>query len=580
MYMQELEHTLHTLWSQLYPGMDRQLLNDFIADLNASQKRCDSAALEPGWYQSAVVYAVYVDHYNKGFHGLEAKLDELQGLGINCLWLLPILESPMHDGGFDIRDYYHIRAKLVRNTKSSSSPDPNAVFVRFLEAAHKKNIRIIFDVALNHTSDQHEWFNQAVKFPGSPYRDYYMWSQHDRDYPQARIIFKGLVSSNWEASPTGYYFHRFYAFQPDLNYRNPAVLIAMSQVLVFWLEQGVDGFRADAIPYLWKEKGTNCENLPQTFLIVQFFRAVMDLIRPNSLLLAEACQKPQEIVRYLAAGQGCNAVYHFPLMPMLFKAIASGSSAPIKTVLNSAVSPPIPDNCQWFTFLRCHDELSLEEVYVNEADRDYLHRHYCLYPHWDFREGEGVSARLSELMKGDARKILLAYCLVVSLPGTPVIYYGDEFALPNNESFFQQQVLCSHKKDSRNLVRGPLDWDWIEQELSRPKSLSYQVLTGLKQMLNLRREMEVFARGELKWISLQSPSGNLLDQLIAFSRQKSNRKLLVICNLSDQAVQIRWPIAGYTGAKEVLGGHLRTESQTALLPAFGYFWLTINPETS
>ncbi|MDD5695997.1 MAG: alpha-amylase family glycosyl hydrolase, partial [Bacteroidales bacterium] len=427
-------------WEELYPGQPEDQLTDFFMELKRVKERITLPPHPSGWYKDVIVYSLYVDLFNRDFSGLESKLDYLTQLGVNCLWLLPILESPMRDAGFDISDYRSIRADLLGLPATASREEKETVFVRFLRRAHEKNIRVIFDIALNHTSNEHPWFKESRKSIDNKYRNYYIWNKNDHKYSDARIIFKGLCTSNWEKDGEEYFFHRFFEFQPDLNYRNPSVLLEMAGHLLYWLEKGVDGFRADAIPYIWKEEGTSCENLPQTHTLIRFLRTALDYVRPDTLLLAEACQKPHLVVEYFGKGDECNAGYHFPLMPQLYKAVAMQSSQPVQHTLSPEITPEIPDNAQWFTFLRCHDELSLELVYVTEEDRRYIHEHYCKKPEWDFRLGQGISARLSELMDRDPDKIGMIFSIMLTLPGTPVIYYGDEFGKTNDELYYQEMI--------------------------------------------------------------------------------------------------------------------------------------------
>jgi len=374
---------LYSYWKQLYPELSREKLDNFLSSLKQNEK----VNQVDDWYKDAIVYALYVNLYNTDFNGLADKLDYIQDLGVNCLWLLPILESPMRDAGFDISKYDRIRPDLLGLTKDSSRDNQEAVFGSFLKEAHSRGIRVIFDVAINHSSDEHPWFLESKKEEKNEFSDYYIWRDEPKEYLDARLLFKGIEDSNWEKSGNRYYFHRFFSFQPDLNYRNPDVLLSMTRNMLYWQSVGVDGFRADAIPYLWKEDDTDCENLDNTHVIVKFFRAMLDYVHPGTLLLAEACQKPKEVVKYLGDNDECHAAYHFPLMPMIFKSIAQGNSQPIKHTLSSAVTPEIGEENQWFTFLRVHDELSLELVYVSEEDRKYIHENYCHNPAWDFRVG-------------------------------------------------------------------------------------------------------------------------------------------------------------------------------------------------
>jgi len=345
-------NSIKQLWSQLYGNAHNDKMNEFMSYLNDFKSSRVIAQQEPEWYKDAIVYSLYADLFNKDFNGLTEKLDYIQHLGANCLWLLPILDSPMRDAGFDIRQYTKVRDELLGLPADASEKDKKEVFGNFLNEAHKRGLRVIFDIAMNHTSDQHPWFVESRKGADNPYRDFYIWNKDTNRYTETRLLFKGMENSNWEKDGDCYFFHRFFSFQPDLNYRNPKVLTEMSKNLLYWLGEGVDGFRADAIPYLWKEEGTDCENLPLTHTIVKFFRAVLDYVRPNTLLLAEACQKPLEVVKYFGEDDECHAGYHFPLMPQMFKAIAMQSNEPIRKTLSKEVTPAIPDSAQWFTFLR------------------------------------------------------------------------------------------------------------------------------------------------------------------------------------------------------------------------------------
>ena len=444
----QLSETLTNLWESLYPQKNTKLLQSFLKEIETTKQEIQFPSHNPEWYKDAVVYSLYVDLFNTDFDGLKEKLNYLQNLGVNCLWLLPILDSPMKDAGFDIRDYQQIRTELLGLPETSTKEEQRKIFRNFLQEAHERGIKVIFDIAINHTSVEHAWFKESRKSEDNPYRDYYIWSKNTNLYKDARIIFYGLCESNWQKDGNWYFFHRFFEFQPDLNFKNPQVLIEMTRNFLFWMKEGVDGFRADAIPYLWKEDGTTCENLPQTHTVVKFFRTVLDYIRPNTLLLAEACQKPKEVVKYFGNGDECNAGYHFPLMPQIFKAIAAQNSEPITKTLSPDVTPNIPETAQWFTFLRCHDELSLELVYVSEEDRKYIHNNYCLKPEWDFRLGQGISARLSELMQRNPQKIALAYSIMLTLPGTPIIYYGDEFGKVNDENYYKEMIKHTGKDET------------------------------------------------------------------------------------------------------------------------------------
>ncbi len=554
---------LFDIWGNLYPGISSRILENFLltVEVNRTAKGAENDQID--WYKDAVVYSLYADLFNTDFAGLTLKLDYLHNLGINCIWLLPVLDSPMRDAGFDISDYYSIRAELA----GGEGADKHAVFSQFLAEAHNRGIRVIFDIAMNHTSDDHHWFREARKSKDNPYRNYYIWSSDNTQFAKARIIFKGIEKSNWEPCDGEYYFHRFFNFQPDLNYKNPLVLLAMSRALLFWQNTGVDGFRADAIPYIWKVEGTECENLPQTHLVVKFFRAILDYIKPGSLLLAEACQQPAKVVEYMGDGDECHAAYHFPLMPRIFKSIAMQSGKPIEETLSKAFTPELPESGQWFTFLRCHDELSLELVYVTEEERKYIHQQYCLKPEWNFRLGEGISARLSELMQRDERRILLAYSIILTLPGTPVIYYGDEFGKFNDEAYYNDMIHLTGKDDTRFLVRGKIDWDQLAQNLQDPENFSSRIYQKLKLMLHVRNQHKTFGRGSIEFVTMPEIENG---KVLAFIRSFGSEKWLIIHNMTDQALPLSLPSFAEKNVSAFDSTH------PSQIEAFGFSWLKIS----
>lgn len=560
---------LYRLWREIFPDQSTEKLDRFLEEIQPALP--DDPAGSPGdWYKDAVVYALYVDLFNEDFNGLAEKLDYLQGLGVDCLWLLPILDSPMRDAGFDIRHYDRIRPDLLGLTADAGKDQQEAVFGHFLDEAHSRGIRVVFDIAINHCSEEHPWFVEARKSEDNPFRDYFIWSKDTSHYGEARLLFKGIEESNWEPAGNGwYYFHRFFSFQPDLNYRNPDVLLAMSANLLYWQGMGVDGFRADAIPYLWKEAGTNCENLDTTHAVVKFFRAILDYVRPGSLLLAEACQKPHQVVKYMGQGDECHAAYHFPLMPMMFKAIAGESSQPVKDTLSPSVTPEIPESSQWFSFLRVHDELSLERVYVSEEDRKFIHDHYCHNPAWDFRVGEGISARLSELMERDAGKIGLAYSMMLTLTGTPVVYYGDEFGKLNDEAYYAEQIKLTGKDDTRFLVRGRVDWDFVEQELKKEQGFHASVFKMISAMLNARQAMKVFGRGVTEFLKVQ-------DAVLAYTRKMDEEEVLVVNNLSSSRQVIEHPFPDRNMVILHAEGFLADDaSQVLKFEPHGFAWFAL-----
>jgi len=541
-----------------------------MGELNAFNQQNKIQPLEPEWYKDVTVYSIYVDLFNTDFQGLVNKLDYLQELGVSCLWLLPILDSPGRDAGFDIKDYRKIRPDLLSHKKQDK------VFDGFLQKAHDKGIKVIFDIAINHSSEEHPWFQESRKSKDNPYRNYYIWNKDDKKYEDARLIFYGIEESNWRKDGEEYFFHRFFDFQPDLNYRNPQVILEMSRNFLFWLKKGVDGFRADAIPYLWKEEGTDCENLPMTHVIVKFFRAVIDYVRPNTLLLAEACQKPKEVVKYFGNGDECHAGYHFPLMPQIYKALAAKNKKPIIDTLSLQITPEIPQASQWFTFLRCHDELSLELVYVTEEDRKYIHDNYCKKPEWDFRLGQGISSRLSELMDNDPHKIGLIYSIMLTLPGTPVVYYGDEFGKQNDRSYYQEQIKLTGKDDTRFLVRGRIDWAQLKKDLSDPQSLSSKVYSQISKMLKLRSKHKVFGRGNIEWLEARDGLGNALDQVLVYKRSFEGESFVMIHNLSANEVKLDLDSLNIGFSACLMNSFKDSQNKgIVILKEHGYYWLKV-----
>jgi maltose alpha-D-glucosyltransferase/alpha-amylase len=534
---------LRRLWNELYGGDHQDVLAEFLADTAALKSGLSLPSLEPEWYKDVVVYSLYVDLFNGTFEGLIDKLDYLQDLGISCLWLLPVLESPMRDAGFDISDYRKVRPDLVRD----EGREPDAVFDELVAQAHRRGIAIIFDVALNHSSSDHPWFQSSKDDKRSRYRDFYIWSDTDELYREARIIFKGMMDSNWTRYGDQFYFHRFFDTQPDLNYRNPRVLVEMTQTLLDWLARGIDGFRADAVPYLWKEAGTDCENLPKTHVIVKFFRAALDYLRPGAALVAEANQPPLEVAKYFGDGDECTAAYHFPLMPRMFRALARADRTAITETLSPDFTPPIPQECQWFTFLRCHDELTLEMVTVEE--RKLIYDHYVQDPLWDFRQGEGISARLAPLLHDDPLRINLLNSLLLTLIGTPIIFYGDEIGKGNDLAYHELKVRETGYSDSRNLARGPLDWSQIATHLANPTTLASQVFFPLREMIAERRNHPSLSRGELTFLDVED------HRVIAFWRTSDGDRVTVLANLSGDEVAF------------TLGGEAVT------LAPFEYRWL-------
>ena len=396
------------------------------------------------WYKRAVFYEVLVrafaDSNRDGtgdLRGLTEKLDYIQWLGVDCLWLPPFYDSPLRDGGYDIRDFRKVLPEF------GTVED----FVALLDEAHKRGIRVITDLVMNHTSDTHPWFQESRRNPDGPYGDYYVWSDDDTGYPDARIIFVDTEQSNWTYDPVRgqFFWHRFFSHQPDLNYDNPAVADAMIDVLRFWLDLGIDGFRLDAVPYLFEREGTNCENLPETHAFLKRCRKVMDDEYPGRVLLAEANQWPADVVEYFGdpevGGDECHMAFHFPLMPRIFMAVRRENRFPISEIL--AQTPPIPASCQWGIFLRNHDELTLEMV--SDEERDYMYAEYAKDPR--MKANIGIRRRLAPLLENDRNQLELFTALLLSLPGSPVLYYGDEIGMGDNIWL-----------GDRDGVRTPMQW--------------------------------------------------------------------------------------------------------------------------
>ena len=399
---------------------------------------------DPHWYKRAVFYEVFVrsfcdanDDGTGDLKGLTSRLEYLQWLGVDCIWLPPFFISPLRDGGYDVSDYTGILPEF----------GDLGDFVEFVEQAHARGIRVIIDFVMNHTSDQHPWFQASRTNPRGPYADFYVWADDDSGMPDARIIFTDTETSNWTYDPERrqYYFHRFFSHQPDLNYHNPKVRRKIMAALRFWLDLGVDGFRLDAVSYLYHEDGTNGENLPQTHAFLKGVRAMIDNNYPDRVLLAEANQWPTDVIDYFGdprvGGDECHMAFHFPLMPRIFMAVRRGSAKPISEIL--AQTPRLPRNCQWGTFLRNHDELTLEMV--TDEERDYMYAEYAKDPR--MKANVGIRRRLAPLLDNDRRQIELFSALLFSLPGSPVLYYGDEIGMGDNIWL-----------GDRDGVRTPMQW--------------------------------------------------------------------------------------------------------------------------
>ena len=526
------------------------------------------------WYKDAIFYEVYV----RAFHdsngdghgdlpGLTGKLDYLQDLGVTCLWLLPIYPSPLKDDGYDIADYYNIHPHY------GTLDD----FQALLDAAHHRGMRVITDLVLNHTSDQHPWFRAARANPHSVYRDYYVWSDSDKKYADARVIFLDSLSSNWtwDKQTKQYYWHRFYPSQPDLNYDNPHVQQEMFNVLSFWLDLGVDGFRTDAVPYLFERDGTNCENLPETHGFLKKLRRYMDKHYPGRILLAEANQWPEDVRPYFGdRAKEVHMNFHFPIMPRIFMSLRKGERSSLEWILRR--TPSIPQSCQWCIFLRNHDELTLEMV--TDEERQWMWKEYA--PQERMRLNLGIRRRLAPLLDNDQRKIELANSLLFTLPGSPIIYYGDEIGMGDNIWL-----------DDRNGVRTPMQWSGevnagfssaappyaplisdetygfasvnVAAQAKDPASL----LTRIQRMIAIRKQHRAFGWGSFRWVGVGT------DAIASFLRYFGDETLFILHNLSDQPqnASIGQPLRGLY-ENILTGENFNLTSQFQLSP-YEFLWL-------
>jgi maltose alpha-D-glucosyltransferase/alpha-amylase len=486
------------------------------------------------WYKDAIFYELHVrafmDSNGDGigdFPGLTARLDYVRDLGVSCIWLLPMYPSPLRDDGYDISDYRSIH------------PDYGTLddFQRFLDAAHSRGLRVIADLVLNHTSDQHPWFQEARRSPDSPYRDYYVWSDTDQRYREARIIFLDSETSNWTWDPVArqYFWHRFYHHQPDLNFDNPAVRASMLDVMRYWLDRGLDGFRIDAVPYLFEREETNCENLPETHAYLRELRAEIDARYRGRILFAEANQWPADVRPYFGDGDECHMAFNFPLMPRLFMALRREERRPIIDIVRQ--TPDIPASCQWGTFLRNHDELTLEMV--TDEERDYMYHEYATDAR--MRLNLGIRRRLAPLMENGRRQVELLNSLLLSLPGSPVLYYGDEIGMGDNIFL-----------GDRNGVRTPMQWTpdrnagfshcdperlylpvnvnplYHYQSLNVETQLRTQtsLLNWVKRLIRVRRKYPVFGRGSIEFLLPDN------DKILAYVRESADETILCVNNLS------------------------------------------------
>ncbi len=542
---------------------------------------------DPLWYRDAVIYEVHVkaffDSDNDGvgdFRGLTEKLDYLESLGVTCLWLLPFYPSPLRDDGYDIADYGDV------NPAYGNFKD----FRRFVAEAHKRGLRIITELVINHTSDQHPWFQRARRAKrNSVWRDFYVWSDDDRKYDQTRIIFTDTETSNWAWDPEAkaYYWHRFFSHQPDLNFDNPRVMKAVKNAMKFWLDVGVDGLRLDAIPYLVERDGTNNENLPETHEVIKDLRAWLNEHFEDRMFLAEANQWPEDVSPYFGNGDECHMAFHFPLMPRIYMALAQEDRHPITDILRQ--TPEIPDNCQWAIFLRNHDELTLEMV--TDRERDYLWRFYAADPR--ARINVGIRRRLAPLLDNDRHKIELLNSLLLSMPGTPVLYYGDELGMGDNIFLGDRDGVRTpmqwspdrnggfSKADPPHLYLPPIGDPVygfqavnVEAQARNPASL----LNWVRRILAVRKAHLAFGRGEL---TLLYPGNR---KVLAYLRQYGDETILCIANLSRSAQPAELDLSAFSGwvPVELLGNsafpRIGDLPYFITLPGYGFYWFMLTEE--
>ncbi|MGE5526004.1 MAG: maltose alpha-D-glucosyltransferase, partial [Rhodospirillaceae bacterium] len=540
------------------------------------------------WYKDAIIYQVHVkaffDSNNDGigdFPGLTAKLDYIKELGVTAIWLLPFFPSPLKDDGYDISDYVGV------NPAYGTIED----FRKFVEAAHARGLRVIIELVINHSSDQHPWFQRARRAPkGSVERDYYVWSDTGHEYEEARIIFIDSEISNWRWDPVAqqYYWHRFYAHQPDLNFRNPHIVREVKNILAFWLDLGVDGFRLDAVPYLVERERTDSENLAETHNVLKIIRTEVERRNPDCVLLAEANQQPRDALAYFGHGDECHMAFHFPLMPRLFMAVAQEDRQPIVEIVQNSMQ--LPECCQWAIFLRNHDELTLEMV--TDQEREYLWTFYAT--HRRLRINLGIRRRLATLLEGDRRRIELMNSFLLSLPGTPVIYYGDEIGM-GDDPFL----------GDRDGVRTPMQWSadrnagfsradgvavylppitdpifgYGPVNVELQQQLRSSLLTWMRWSIRVRNAHQAFGRGDITFLHAENR------KLLAYTRRHAGEIILCIANLSETAQASALDLSSHAGRVPVdlFGGctlpAIEKAPYSVMLAGHSFYWLNlVHPE--
>ncbi len=536
------------------------------------------------WYKDAVFYEVHVKAFMDGngdgvgdFVGLTERLDYLAELGVDCLWVLPMYASPRRDDGYDIADFYAVHPAYGTLEE----------FQKFLDAAHARDLRVITDLVMNHTSDQHPWFQASRSDPTGPYADYYVWSGTNRRYADARVIFVDAGASNWTWDPrrNAYYWHRFFSHQPDLNYDNPAVRRRMLDVMRFWLDRGLDGFRCDAVPYLVEREGTSCENLPETHAVLKEFRAVIDReYGGDRVLLAEANQWPEDVRAYFGDGDEFHMAFHFPLMPRLYLALRLEERRPIVDIYTH--TPPIPPACQWGLFLRNHDELTLEMV-TNE-ERAFMYYAYAQDP--EMKLNLGIRRRLAPLLDNDGRRIELLNSLLLTLPGSPIVYYGDEIGMGDNVYLGDRDGVRTPMQWSRDRNAGfstaeegqlylPVIADPVygyqavnvAAQARQPASL----LNTMKRLIAARRTSPVFGRGTIEFLRPRN------QKVLACLRRYGRETVLIVANLSGAPQPAELDLGEFAGIRpvEILGGTVFPPIQVTpylvSVGPHGFYWFRL-----
>jgi maltose alpha-D-glucosyltransferase / alpha-amylase len=538
---------------------------------------------DANWHKDAIIYQLHVRgfHDSNGdgigdFRGATEKLEYIRDLGANTVWILPFYPSPLRDDGYDIADYYGV------NPDYGSLDD----FRAFLDRAHELGLRVLTELVVNHTSDQHPWFQESRSSKDNPKRDWYVWSDTDERYRSARIIFTDTEKSNWAWDPrtNQFYWHRFFSHQPDLNFDNPQVCRAILDVMSYWLDMGVDGFRVDAVPYLIEREGTSCENLGETHKVCKELRRKIDKQYKGRILLAEANQWPEDVRAYFADGDEFHMAFHFPLMPRMFMALRREERKPITDILNR--TPPIPEECQWGIFLRNHDELTLEMV--TDEERDYMYKAYARDPR--MRINIGIRRRLAPLMENDRRQIELLNAMLFTMPGSPIIYYGDEIGMGDNIYL-----------GDRNGVRTPMQWSGdrnagfskadpqrlffpinmdpvygfqavnVEAQQRAPMSL----LNSMRRLIDIRKRYPAMGRGTMEILHPKNKA------ILAYLREYQETHFLLVNNLSARAQAVELDLARFKGATlvEMIGDEpffpVEDRPYVLTLPPYGFYWLRI-----